>query len=147
MISEVFVNFDVSLLIPDVFLIRSILTSIGKLAIKGVVSLKGIGSTILKELSPNEGIGSGTKLITKLKRFFVQDLRSCMPNSSVIFRVLKEHFKITTEKGLQRMFEMHHWLIQHSWYEGKNAIRNPFVRHMLQRLGMRTGISYPFRAQ
>jgi RHS repeat-associated protein len=124
-----------ALAISDVFLVRSLVTGAFKLAQRGTVSLIGIGRTLLKELAPNEGIGSGTKLITKLKRFFVQDLKTYKPDASVIYRVLREHFKVSTRRGLQSMFEMHHWLIQHGWYKGSNAVNNPFLRRVLQKIG------------
>jgi hypothetical protein len=123
------------LAITDVFLIRSLFTGAVRLAARGAVALKGIGSTLLKELAPTGGVGSGTKLITKLQRFLVQDLKNYQAEASVIYRVLREHLKVSTKKGMQSMFEMHHWLIQHSWYSGSNPISNQFLRKVLQKMG------------
>jgi RHS repeat-associated protein len=123
-----------ALAISDVFLIRSLATGVVKLAARGAVALKGIGGTFLKEAS-SQGVGSGTKLVTKLQRFFVQDLKNYNPDASTIYRVLRQHFQISTKKGSQSMFEMHHWLIQHGWYGGSNPVSNQFVRRALQKLG------------
>jgi len=124
-----------ALAISDVFLVRSLVTGAVRLAARGVVSLRGIGSTIAKELSLTSGVGSGTKLATKLKRFFIQDLSTYNRNASTVFRILREHFKVTTSRGTQSMFEMHHWLIQRSWFSGSNPIQNRFLRETLKKVG------------
>ena len=124
-----------ALAISDVFLFRSLCTGAFRLVKRGVVSLRGIGQTFLRELNPFRGTGSKTKLITKLKRFFVQDRTTYQADASVIYRTLKEHFKVSTRGGEKSMFEMHHWLIQNSWYAGGNAINNAFLRNWLQKLG------------
>jgi RHS repeat-associated protein len=124
-----------ALAISDVFLVRSILTGALKLGFRGVLSLKGVVGTALRELNPSKGIGSGIGLVTKLKRFFVQDLARYSPDASPVLRILREHFKVGTKKGLQSMFEMHHWLIQRRWYEGAKAIKTEWVRKLLQTVG------------
>ena len=124
-----------ALAVTDVFLVRSLATGVVRLAARGTVALKGIGQTLLKELAPGTGVGSGTKFVTKLRRFFIQDLKTYQTTASVTYRVLREHFRIATSKGTQSMFEMHHWLIQHGWYSGSNAISNRFVRDVLKSLG------------
>jgi hypothetical protein len=99
------------------------------------VSLVDLGQTVLKELKLSIGTGSKTPWTTKLSRFFIQDLATYNPASSPVWRILREHFQVSTSAGKRAMFEMHHWLIQHGWYEGKNAITNSYVRRALQKMG------------
>ena len=126
--------FFTGMAISDVFLLKAVAVGIGRLGLKGSVTLAGIGRTIIRGLSPTKGIGGKTPILTKAKRFFVQDLKSYNAKSSVVYRVLSQHFRIIEGRSLP-LFESHHWAIQHGWYAGRNPVKNERLRLLLQKIG------------
>ena len=117
------------------FLVRSLLVGGFKVAGKAVVSLKDLGATLLREVSLRQGTQSEIGIFTKLRRFAWQDLANYTREASTLNRILGEHFRVLHGKGERVMFEMHHWLIQHAWFAGKNPVGISSLRTLLQRLG------------